>query len=332
MAIPQKLRQHLPVMLLVLAIVIAPLLITGGYLCSVMSVMGLYALLAIGMCLIIGYSKQFSLAHPAFFGFGGYMSAILVVHYSWPPLAALVVSAIVTGLVAYGIGRPLFRLRGYYFTCATFCVLIVFQECVTQLRNVTEGAQGIRGIPYFSVYSFALDNNLRNFYFIWLSVAVCIVLTLNIVHSKIGRAIRAISVSEVAAETCGIDIAKYKVNIFTYSAMIASIAGSIYAHFLSFISPDTFGFNILLDLLVMIVIGGIDSIWGGLIGAVIFVALGEVLREVLASSGGEVITIIWGILVIVILKFMPGGLVKAAEKVMKATVSRTKITGTPIEE
>lgn len=328
MVIKQKLRQHLALLILILAIMIMPLLITGGYLCSVMSMMGIYTLLAIGMCLIIGYSKQFSLSHPAFFGLGAYMSAILVVNYSWPPLAALVVAAVVTGLMAFGMGRPLFRLRGYYFACATFCFLIVFQNCMTQLRNVTGGAQGMRGIPYFSVCGFVLNDYLKNFYFIWFLVAVCMILTLNIANSKVGRAIRAISTSEAAAETCGINVAKYKVNIFTYSAVIASIAGSIYAHYLSFISPDTFGFEILLDLLVMIVIGGIDSVWGGLIGAVIFVSLGEILRELLASSGGEIIMILWGVIVIVMLKFIPGGIVRAAEGIKKVKISRLKAKGT----
>ncbi len=332
MILKEKFKRHLPLFILVLAVLVMPLFLTGGYLCSVMSMMGIYTILAVGMCLIMGYSKQFSLAHPAFFGLGAYMSAILVVNHSWPPLAALVVAALVTGLMAYGIGKPLFRLGGYYLACATFCVLIVFQNCMIQLRNVTGGAQGVRGIPYFSLYGFVLNDYVKNFYFIWFLVIICMILTLNIANSKIGRAIRAISTSEAAGETCGIHVAKYKVNIFTYSAILASIAGSIYAHYLSFISPDTFGFEILLDLLVMIVIGGIDSVWGGLIGAIIFVSLGETLRELLASSGGEIIMIIWGIIVIVMLKFIPGGIVRAAERIGKLRALRFKARGSGFNE
>lgn len=327
----QKAKQHLPFAIFVCVIALAPLFLRGAYVSSVMSMIGIYAILAIGMCLVIGYAGQFSLAHPAFFGIGAYVSAILVKNYSLPPITALAVAGIVTGLVAYSMGRPLFRLRGYYFACATFCVLIVVQNCMAELRDITGGAQGIHSIPPFHIGGLAFDGYLSNYYLIWFAVLLSTVLSFNLVNSKVGRAMRAISTSEMAAETCGVHVAKYKLNIFTYSAITASVAGSVYAHYISFVGPETFGFGILLDLLLMIVIGGIDTIWGGLIGAVIFVLLGETLSDLLTSQaylsfGGESIMIIWGIIVVIMLIFMPEGIVRVGAGKVKFLVNRLQAT------
>jgi branched-chain amino acid transport system permease protein len=331
MDISKKAKQYLPVVILVFVTVLAPLFIRGAYLSSVMSMIGIYAILAIGMCLIIGYAGQFSLAHPAFFGIGAYVTAILVKNYSWPPITAFVIAGVVTGIVAYCIGRPLFRLRGYYFAAATFCVLIVIQNCMDEFRDITGGAQGIHGIPPFHIGGLVFDGYLSNYYLIWFVVIVSTLLSFNLVNSKVGRAMRAISTSEMAAQSCGVHIAKYKVYIFIYSAITASITGSLYAHYISFIGPETFGFGILLDLLLMIVIGGIDTIWGGLIGAIIFVLLGETISDLLTSQtylsfGGESIMIIWGIIVVIMMNFMPKGMVTIGVEKVTFLVAKLKTT------
>lgn len=324
------LKKFLPFIIFIFVIIVAPFALRSEYIVSTMSVIGIYVLLSSSMCLVVGYAGQFTLAHPVFFGIGAYTSAILVTTYSWPPATALLVAPILSGLIAYGMGYPLFRLGALHFACATFCILIIFQTCVTELRIITGGANGISGIPMFSIGSFVIEGRLTIFYSIWLVVVISTILSFNIVNSKVGRALQAISVSENAASTCGVNVAKCKVGIFTFSAVIASIAGSIYAHYLSFVGPDTFGFSLLLDLLAIIIIGGMRSIWGAIIGTATFIALGEIFRELLSSQpyigtiAGEITLIFWGIIVIFLLIFMPGGVVQGGAEILKFVVARAK--------
>jgi branched-chain amino acid transport system permease protein len=178
--------------------------------------------------------------------------------------------------------------------------------------NITGGFDGIPDVGRLSIGSFTLWPIQRYYFFVWASALVVIVLSLNIVNSRVGRALRSIHGSEVAANTTGVDTDKYKLQVLVLSAVYASLAGSLYAHFQAAVSPGPFSFVGSLELVVMSVVGGIASIWGAPFGVAVVLILKELIRtrmhDVLRGAGGEHEVIAFGILVVIIMIFMPAGL------------------------
>lgn len=180
-------------------------------------------------------------------------------------------------------------------------IYIVFNEAV----DLTGGPSGLSGIPNLSLGSFVFDSDIKNFYLIWTFTLITILLSVNLAHSRIGRALRAIHDSEVAARVMGVNARLLKVQVFALSAMISTVAGSLYAHTMTFVSPTSFGFNFSVELVTMVIIGGLGSIYGSLLGAAILTLLPEMLR---AFQDYDII--VYGLILILITMFMPGGLVR----------------------
>jgi branched-chain amino acid transport system permease protein len=180
-------------------------------------------------------------------------------------------------------------------------VYIMFNETV----EITGGPSGLTGIPNFSLGSLTFDNDVKNYYLIWGVTLITILLSANLVNSRIGRALRAIHDSEVAARVMGVNARLLKVQMFALSAVLSSVAGSLYAHTMTFISPASFGFNFSVELLTMVIIGGLGSIYGSFLGAALLTLLPEFLR---AFQDYDII--VYGLLLIVMTMFMPGGLVR----------------------
>lgn len=287
------------------AVLLAPLLFSGGYLMNVLVFVGINTLLAVALNLLLGYAGQISLGHAAFFGLGAYISGVATATYGMNPWAALLSAAAAVGLVAFAIGFPILKLKGHYLAMATLgfgiIVYIVFNETV----DITGGPSGLSGIPNFDISGFVFDSDLKNYYLVWAVTLVTILLSANLVNSRIGRALRAINSSEVAARVMGVNVSLLKVQIFTLSAVISSVAGSLYAHTMTFISPASFGFNFSVELLTMVVIGGLGSVYGPLFGAVLLTLLPESLR---AFQDYDII--VYGLLLVLITMYMPGGLVR----------------------
>ncbi len=284
---------------------VLPLLFRGGYILNVLVFVGIHTILAIGLNLLLGFAGQISLGHAAFFGLGAYISGILTVTYSVNPWLAMIAAARAVGLMAFAVGFPILNLKGHYLAMATLglgiIIYIVFNEAV----DLTGGPSGLSGIPNLSLGAFVFDSDLKNYYLIWAFTLAFMLLSINLAQSRIGRALRAIHDSEVAARVMGVNVRLIKVQIFALSAALSAVAGALYAHTMTFISPTSFGFNFSVELLTMVVIGGLGSIYGSFLGAALLTLLPELLR---AFQDYDIV--VYGLLLILMTMFMPGGLVR----------------------
>jgi len=299
---------------------------------------GILTIVLVGLNLLMGYAGQISLGQAAFYGIGAYVSAILTTLASrhdvlpgvsrswWWPWLAIAVGMVITGGFAYLIGKPILRLRGNYLAMATLGLGIILYILFREGESFTGGNDGIAGIPRLAIGSFKIWPIQRYYFLVWAAALVVIIIALNIVNSRVGRALRSIHGSEVAANTMGVDTAKYKSQVLVVSAVFASLAGSLYAHFQALIAPTPFGFVASVELVVMSVVGGIASIWGAPFGVALIYVVREILRArlhaVLHGAGGEHEMIVYGIIVVVIMIFMPEGLSAGLPKALRRARQR----------
>ncbi len=298
--------------LVLIAVIIAIPLVAGSYVVGVMCFMAIFGGLAVGMGLLLGQAGMFSLAHPTWFGLGGYVSGILAIRGIAPPWLGSIIGAVFVGLISYAIGAPLLRLRGYYLACATFGLLLIVQISLAQLGSLTGGHEGLMGIPPFSIGGFVLETDVHYYYLSWALCLACLWFLYNLMGSRMGRAIKSFSDSEVAAKSMGINVPRYKLKVFILTAVMASLTGSVYTCYLRFAEPGIFGFPLQVQLMTMVIIGGGKTIYGPLLGGFVVMWLKELIHmylgEVLPRMSAQVDALFFGVLIIVILIFMPGGL------------------------
>ncbi|MDF2680545.1 MAG: branched-chain amino acid transporter permease [Brevibacillus sp.] len=289
--------------------ILFPFIMPDEYYRSVGIVIGLHAIVSIGLCLVMGLAGQISLGQASFWGIGAYTSAVLTTKLGLTPLVGLVASAIVPGLFAFILGRAIAGLQGYYLAMATLAFGYIVQIGISEWEPVTGGASGMISIPKITFFG---DSELSMYYLIWGVVTCVLLFSLNLMHSRIGRAFRAIHKSEIAATSMGIDVRKFKLNAFVVSGMFAGVSGGLYAHYMGILDPQPFGMHESIKFLTMVVIGGMTSIWGALIGTLLigFISEGLVLMsEVVPGLQGDVDTIVFGAILVLIVMFMPEGLV-----------------------
>ena len=300
--------------LFTLLLALLPLFVPSSYWISTLVFIGLFAILTVGLCLLLGHAGQISLGHNAFYGLGAYTSAIVTTRFGLSPWLGILLSLALTGALAAVLARPVFRLRGHFLALATLGLGLIFYVVFNEATELTGGPSGLAGIPYLSIGSFVFDQDIEYYYLVWGTVAAILFISLNLVNSRIGRALCAIRDSEIAAETMGADTARLKAQIFVISCIYAGLAGSLYAHYVTFVNPSPFGLNTSLMLLVMAAIGGTGSIWGAPLGAAVVTLLTEFLRALVPRlsdhASGEYEIIIFGILLIVIMRWMPEGVVQ----------------------
>ena len=252
-------REFIKFLLLAAVVMVFPLAVHEGYLLNVLVFVGIHTMLAVALNLLLGYAGQISLGHAGFFGLGAYISGILTASHGLNPWLAMVMAAGIVTLLALLVGFPILKLKGHYLAMATLglgiIIYIVFNEAVDQ----TGGPSGLSGIPNLSLAGITFDNDLKNYYLIWTFALISMGLSLNLVHSRIGRALRAIHDSEVAARVMGVNARLLKVQIFALSAGLSAVAGSLYAHTMTFVAPASFGFNFSVELVTMVIIGGLAS-------------------------------------------------------------------------
>lgn len=276
---------------------------------------GTNALLAMGLVLLTGLAGQFSLAQAAFFGIGAYGSALLTVDYGWSPVAALVASAAVCMVVALAIGRPIFRLRGHYLAMGTLALTEIFYQLVNNLE-ITGGASGFGGIQNFSVLGFAFDDLRSQLWLVWGILGVALWACLHITKGREGRALRAIKGHEAAAASCGVNVTWSKTRILAASALLGSVAGSVYAHQILYVNPPPFGTSVAINILAITVLGGLASPWGAIVGAVAFQLITQFIEAWLPSVFGEEAVgageaLAFGIILVLVLVLRPDGIVGA---------------------
>jgi branched-chain amino acid transport system permease protein len=302
-------KKNLALLILVASSICVLPLLVNDYVMSVAVIVILNAITVLGLNLVMGYAGQISLGHAAFCGLGAYFSGILSTQIGLPPVLTIVIAATVSGMIAYLVGIPTFKLKGHYLAMATLALGIIIYEIFKQEIYLTGGPTGYPSfstkgkIPYIELFGFVFDTNTRIFLLAGFVLFVAMILSLNIVNSRVGRALRSIHDDDIAAGSLGVNYAKFKVRVFVLSAVFASISGSLYAHYILHITPSAFGFHISVELVAMVVIGGRGSIFGSLLGAALLTALPEALHVV-----QEYDIVVFGLIMVLVMMFMPGGL------------------------
>jgi branched-chain amino acid transport system permease protein len=296
---------------------------------------GLMALLALGMILVTGYAGQFSLAVGAFYGVGAYGSALLTMNFGWLGIAAIVVSAAVAAGAAYLLGRPIFRLRGHFLAMGTLALSEVFFLLVNNLE-ITGGSSGLP-LMALDFFGFELFDSSQHLILNWLLVGLVLWGCLRLAVGREGRALKAIRGHEAAAASAGIDIVASKTRVFIASAVISSLAGSLYAHQVMYVNPPPFGVATAIDVLVIAVLGGMRSPWGAVVGAIVLEFLHQsiegVLTQLLGSAAvGAGQTIVLGALLVVILILRPDGIVGVAESIVQRLRKKPATAQAAIED
>ncbi|MBJ6800786.1 branched-chain amino acid ABC transporter permease [Geomonas propionica] len=303
-----------------LVVLLVPLPLSGGYLTNVLIFVGINSVLALGLNLLLGYAGQISLGQAAFFGLGAYGSGVLTTTYGLNPWLAMIAVAVCVGLFAFAIGFPVLRLKGHYLAMATLGVGVIVNIAFNETVELTGGPSGLSGIPNLSIGSLTFDSDLKNYYLVWVFALGMILLSLNLVNSRFGRGLRAIHDSEIAARVMGVNARLMKVQVFTLSAVMSAIMGSLYCHVMTFISPNSFGFHFSVEILTMIVIGGLGSVYGSVLGALLLTLLPEMLR-----TFQDYDIIVYGLLLITMTIYLPGGLVEGIPALLRRLVPARKV-------
>jgi branched-chain amino acid transport system permease protein len=299
--------------LLALATVIAllPLALRNSYFYDIAVLVGLNAIVCVGLNLLIGYAGQISLGHAGFFGLGAYGSAILASRYGWPPLAAMFSTTLAVALLAFLVGRPILRLKGHYLAMATLGLGIIIFMVITTEDKFTGGPDGISVVP-FRIGGWVLQDE-RVWYWIVGALLLCAVwLALNLIESPAGRALRALHSSEIGAEVVGIDAARHKVTVFVISAVFASIAGSLGAHYSGFVTPGKVAFFHSIELVSMVVFGGMASTFGAVVGAAVLTTLPQLL-----TVFKDYEMMVFGAVMMGTMIFLPRGVVPSVARLLE---------------
>ncbi|MEF3404823.1 branched-chain amino acid ABC transporter ATP-binding protein/permease [Agromyces sp. CCNWLW203] len=285
----------------------------------------IFALPAIGLSLLMGLAGQVSLGQAAFFAIGAYTHAILLQKFEMPGPVAAVGGVVAAMLAALLIGLPMLRLRGHYLALATlglgFIVMIAVREW-----EFTGRTTGIYGYGRPEVFGIPIDNNGLFFWFVAPFVLIGLVLALNLTRSRAGRALSAVNDSELAAESLGVNTYALRVKVFTLSAGFAGLGGVFYAYQVQIVSPQVAEFHVSVELLLMVVLGGLGSVWGAVAGAFIVELLSEGLRDlipaIIPGATGEVQLIGYGLVLILVIILLPGGLYQVVKSAWAAISAR----------
>ncbi len=257
-------------------IALLPLALNNSYFYDIAVLVGLNAIVCVGLNLLIGYAGQISLGHAGFFGLGAYGSAILSSRYGWPPLAAMFTTTAAVAALAFLVGRPILRLRGHYLAMATLGLGVIIFMVISTEDKITGGPDGLSVAP-FRIGNLVLQDERVWYWVVGALLLVAVWLAQNLIESPAGRALRALHSSEIGAEVVGIDAARHKVMVFVISAVFASIAGSLAAHYSGFITPGKAAFLHSIELVTMVVFGGMASTFGAVVGAAVLTTLPQLL-------------------------------------------------------
>jgi len=297
--------------LLLTALLLAPWWL-GDYGLAQLSFILIYAIAGLGLMLLAGFTGQISIGHAAFLGVGAYTQAVLAAQ-GWPLPASMAVAAALSAAVGVVVGLPALRIKGVYLGIATLAFGFIVEEVLARWESVTGGNAGM-SVGSADVFGWKADTDM-SFYFICLACTVLATLgVLNLLRSPIGRAFIAIRDSEISAQSMGIRLAHYKTLAFALSAALAGIAGALYAHKIRFLSPDQFGFVQSVDLLLLVVIGGLGSVHGAFLGAAFLIAMPQLIaagKDLLPAAVGQapgLQAMVYGLVLVAFVLLEPMGL------------------------
>ncbi len=280
-----------------------PLVMPNAYFYEVAILVALNAIVCVGLNLLIGYAGQISLGHAGFYALGAYGSAILSSQHGWPAWLSMPASVAAVGLLALAVGRPTLRLKGHYLAMATLGLGVIVSIVLTNEDRITGGPDGMP-VPALVLFGHAIGGEAKWYWIVGAALWLTVWLSLNLIDSPVGRALRALHGSEVAAETVGIASARRKLEVFVISAVIAAAAGAMTAHYAGFVTPAKASFLHSVELVTMVVFGGMASIWGAVVGAAVLTMLPQFLT---ALKDYEMM--VFGAVLVGTMIFFPRGIV-----------------------
>ncbi len=298
------------VLAILVVAVIVPLAVTNKYYMNILIMSGIWSIVALSLNLILGYTGQVNLAHGAFFGIGAYASALMMLKLKMGFWLSLPLASAIAGLFGFLIGLPALRTRGSYFAIGTLCFNIIVTLIVDRWEGLTEGARGLMGIPGAASIplpwgvEIAFNTMASKYYLVLFFLVLTIFVLRRIMQSLVGRTFRAIRGNEELAEAVGIHAARTKLLSFTVSCFFAGIGGVLYASYIGFLSPEITDYHVSFDALVYVMIGGIGTIVGPIIGTILFVTIPETLQV-----AAEFRLLIYGLILIVMIIYLPRGIV-----------------------
>lgn len=303
--------------LIVLAVIILllPIFMNNPFHYDMATQIAIFAATVVGLNLLVGYAGQISLGHAGFFGVGAYFSAVMTGVYGWSSVPTMLLAAIVVGLLAWLVGRPILKLKGHYLSMATLAMGFIIAIAINNEGWLTGGPDGMP-VPPLSIFGWELNSfnqyslfgiefggDVAWYFFAGFILLLAVWIAENIIDSPIGRALRSVHGSEIAARVVGVDTARYKSLVFVVSAVYASFMGSIYAHFSGFITPHLASFEQSIVLITMVVLGGMASTFGVILGALVLMLLPQVLADF-----QELEMMMFGLILMLTMIFMPKGL------------------------
>jgi branched-chain amino acid transport system permease protein len=293
--------------------------VRSSYILGMLIFIALNGMAALGLSLVMGFAGQVSLGQAAFYAIGAYVSGVLTASYGWNGWLSVTAAVLAGATAAFLVGLPVFRLSGLLLAMATLGFGIIVYYVLVNWSGVTGGPSGLTGIPPLAVGGFRFDTDARMLWLAWGCLLAVLGLAANVVDSRIGRALRALHGSPAAAEAAGIATTRLKLGVFAAAGATTALAGALYAHYLTFINPSPFGFAFSVELVVMVVLGGTASLWGGVLGAAAVVLLTEGIRALLpflsASHGAaEYEIVVFGLVLMLFMILLPGGLAGLARR------------------
>jgi len=289
-----------------LALLTLPFWLGSPYHLHVAIMAGIFTILSLSLNLLLGYTGQLSLGHAAFFGIGAYTSALLTLRLEWSFWLGLAAAAVAAGLAGWAIGRLALKVRGAYFVLVTISFAGVISLVSVNWMDLTNGPLGLPGVPAPELASFSLRTKSAYYYLVLLAAAASYLVCHRLVHSRLGRAFLALRENEALAESVGVDPTRTLVVAAVVSAAMAGVAGSLYAHYTRFVSPEVFLFSYTVTMVIMVVAGGKGTLLGPVVGALLFTVLPEVLREAMAWQWQM---LAYGVLLVLLVFFLPRGIV-----------------------
>jgi branched-chain amino acid transport system permease protein len=308
---------------LILAVLAAglPLLARGPYeyLLPLTQLCGIYAIIVTGLTLLMGFTGQVSLGHAGFYALGAYSAGVAASAYHAPIWLAVPIALAAGGLLAFIAGFTILRLRGHYLALATLCIGVIIHEVINK-STITGGAAGLYGLPQIDPFGLVGESALAKVYLIWAIVLVVVLWAVHLTESPAGRALKAIHGDEDAAESLGVSAFSVKLKVFVASGVLAALAGALYAFVYtpSYLGPEEFGLMFSVTLVIMVVIGGMGSVWGGLAGAVLLTGLHEAItlfgERIGSTDTGKYEQLAFGLILVLIMVFSRNGLLPGLKR------------------
>ena len=291
-------------LMLALALLVLPQLVGNTYTIHLVNLAFISAVFALSLNIVLGFSGQISLGHAAFFGVGAYASALLARDAHLPVLLAILLATLIAGFFGLGVGIPTLRIGGHYLAMVTIAFGLIASVIFLNASWITGGYNGLRNVPSLGIGGMQLGGEYKSYYFLLVCAALMTAISARLKSSMLGRSMLAVREDETAAKALGVNTMVVKIQAFVLSAAFAGFAGALFAHWAGFISPDSFTIDLSISVFTMVLVGGVGSVPGVILGAALLTFLPEYLRFM-----KDYYRLVYGAVLVIFIIFLPGGLV-----------------------